>query len=277
MENLFSNLRMNEEGIYSYEFDVGDQAEELLLRQEIANISKDYLNIISRSHSIPVMDREVRLFLDYLPLNAIILDVGGGWGWHFRNLSMLRPDITLIILDAVIENLQIAQKLISVENKKVFFVHGTATTLPFAPETFDGYWSVQALQHVPNFSSAIAEAYKVIKPGGYFVNYSLQDQQWVNLLYRLFSRNPTKRRSRTSFYLNKASAAQFSLINKVFCGGATIRYTEFIFNPSLKISFPGKAKSIFGKLDSYISNSNSLLGTLARQQSIHVKKKNGKN
>ena len=93
---------MNEEGIYSYEFDVGDQAEELLLRQEIANISKDYLNIISRSHSIPVMDREVRLFLDYLPLNAIILDVGGGWGWHFRNLSMLRPDITLIILDAVI-------------------------------------------------------------------------------------------------------------------------------------------------------------------------------
>ena len=76
---------MNEEGIYSYEFDVGDQAEELLLRQEIANISKDYLNIISRSHSIPVMDREVRLFLDYLPLNAIILELSSFF-WKLASL-----------------------------------------------------------------------------------------------------------------------------------------------------------------------------------------------
>ena len=273
VDRLFNQLEISEEGIWSYNFDVADQLEELQLRQALAHSADEYLKLVSKSHSIPVMDYEVRNFLVSLPENARVLDSGGGWGWHFRNVSHIRSDVTVFVLDAVIENLRIAKNLINDKRGHVIYVHGTATNLPFEPETFDGYWSVQALQHIPNFQTTVIEAFRILKHGGKFCNYSLQNQFLVNFLYRYLGRNAAQQQSGTSFFLNKASKEQYDFISEVFLGGVQKRYSEFLFNPSFRMTSPGKVNSILGRLDARLSNSNPLLGSFARQQSVHVCKK----
>lgn len=273
MDSLFSQLELFEDGIWSYQFDVEDQLEELQLRQALAHSAGDYLRLISKSHSIPVMDYEVRKFLMSLPENAKVLDSGGGWGWHFRNVSKIRSDVTIFVLDAVIENLRIAKNIINDKREQVIYVHGTATKLPFEPETFDGYWSVQALQHIPNFQSAVVEAFRILKHGGKFCNYSLQNQFLINFLYKFFGRNAAKQQTGTSFFLDKASSEQYEFIREIFMGGVKKRYSEFLFNPSLRMTFPGRVNSIVGRLDAMLSNSNPLIGSFARQQSFHAFKK----
>ena len=98
MDEMFENLNQLENGIYTYDFKMAaDQKDEILFRKEVAENSVNYWQEISQSHSIPVMDREVELFLAKMPLNATILDIGGGYGWHWRNLPSLRPDIKVVI------------------------------------------------------------------------------------------------------------------------------------------------------------------------------------
>jgi len=37
------------------------------------------------------MDNEVKKFVNLLPRNAIICDIGGSWGWHWRNIEKIPP------------------------------------------------------------------------------------------------------------------------------------------------------------------------------------------
>ncbi len=46
------------------------------------------------------------------------------------------------------------------------FVHGTATAMPFADNTFDAAWSIWVLEHIPNPEAALSEIRRVVKPGG---------------------------------------------------------------------------------------------------------------
>ena len=50
--------------------------------------------------------------------------------------------------------------------RRVRFVRGDAETLPFPPETFDAVLSQEALLHLPDKGKALAEAFRVLKPGG---------------------------------------------------------------------------------------------------------------
>ena len=233
MKNLLTNLKLNDNGIYYYDFKSFDQKEELKIRKNFNLKTKDYFKQISKNHSIPVMDHEVEIFLKKIPRNGIVLDVGGGWGWHFRNLDKIRPDVKIFILDIVIENLEIAKKLFPKMSKNIYLVHGTATKLPFPKNSISGYWSVQTLQHIPNFELAILEAYRVLNVGGHFANYSLQDQFLINLLYRFLKPSAYNKRSMTSFFIEKACLKQVNYINKIFNKNLKRRFSEFLFFPAL--------------------------------------------
>jgi SAM-dependent methyltransferase len=52
--------------------------------------------------------------------------------------------------------------------RRVRFLRGDAQALPFPPETFDAVLSQEALLHVPLKGMALAEAFRVLKPGGRF-------------------------------------------------------------------------------------------------------------
>lgn len=277
MQMFLSTLSQASDGIYSSGVDINAQAEEKRFREEIASRKIDnYLQEIAKYHSVPVMDKEVKHFLKKIPKNGVILDVGGCWGWHWRNIETLRPDVRVVILDFVRKNLKHAKKLLRKQiNRSAFLLYGDATSIKIGDNLFDGYWSVQTMQHIPNFKKAAKEAFRVLKPGGVYANYSLNNQALVRFIYRLLGKHyHVSGKVDGSFYLDRASNNQIDILEKIFGVEVVKRYSEILFSPELLLQIGSKERSITGKLDSLFSSSFKPLALIARQQSHHLIKNN---
>ena len=274
IKNILSYLKLGEDNIFSYEFTNIEQDEERKLRESVASQDyQDYLDKISNHHSIPVMDREADLFLKKTPPHGIIVDVGGCWGWHWRRMKYIRPDVFVFIVDFVRENLIHARNILGSQiNKNIFLVHGDATSLIFQDNTFDGWWSVQTLQHIPNFQKAVEGAWRVLKAGGIFANYSLNIQSLVRFVYRVMGKHyHITGQIPGTFYLSRASDEQLKTVEEIFSNDVQQRFTEILFHPDFKITSPGKENSIFGEFDALFFSSNSrVFSSIARQQSFHT-------
>ncbi|MAX49390.1 MAG: SAM-dependent methyltransferase [Gammaproteobacteria bacterium] len=231
---------------------------------------------ISKSHSIPVMDKEISSFLKCIPHNGVILDIGGCWGWHWRNVHIIRPDVSVVILDFVRPNLMHAKTLLGdLINKNICLIHGDATNLQFSSELFDGIWTVQCLQHIENFDSAIFELYKVMKPGAIFANYSLNIQPQVRFLKKLLRKTYVTNGYMMDgqLWLSRASAKQKLHLEKIFQNIVDERWSEYLFSPALGLDSPGKENHWLGRLDAKLTNNNGFMRWFARQHSFHVIKK----
>ncbi|MGK5094970.1 methyltransferase domain-containing protein [Deltaproteobacteria bacterium TL4] len=274
INSILKQVKLQADHIYSSNFLNTDQQEEMKLREQVADQEyEDYLSMIAQHHSIPVMDKEVRLFLEQIPPNGIIVDVGGGWGWHWRNLASQRPDVKVCIVDFVRANLINAVKLLKDQvNQQVFLIHGDALQLPFPPNSFAGYWSAITLQHIPNFEKAIQEAHRVLKTGGQFANYSRNNQLWFKWIYKLFGKKYLEKGITDNYYLARASEEQRQMIRKVFQNTVNQRYTEVLFHPDLHMR-SGKSNSWLAKLDSFLSSYTPYFSSIARQRSFHTQKK----
>jgi len=78
--SLLTGFERGPDGIYSCPLlHDSAQAGEVATRRSSAAVQfGHHLVEVSRHHSIPVMDREVRRFLRKIPRDAVILDIGGG-------------------------------------------------------------------------------------------------------------------------------------------------------------------------------------------------------
>ena len=256
-----------------------DQSAEIELRERVAaEHYDDYLGAISKSHSISVMDHEVDRFLAKMPHGALILDVGGCWGWHWRRLAQTRPDVGVLIVDFVRSNLPHARNVLGdLVGQQVALMHADATALPcvvgdnFAG--FDGVWTVQTFQHIPDFDKAVSEAHRVLKCGGLFVNYSLNVQPPIRWLRRLLGRGYlTKGWVDGAFWLARASDEQKKCIEGVFGRTVSERWSEILYSPEVRITAPGRQGNAWGKLDTLLSNNIGFLGWFARQRSFYCEK-----
>ena len=276
MKNILADLTIGDDYIYSTDFVNTTQLDEIKLREAVANKHyNNYLAVISNHHSVSIMDKEVEIFLRKIPKGGCIIDVGGCWGWHWRNISHQRPDVKIVIVDFIRLNLYHAKKLLNdIIDKQVFLVHGDATDLKFIPsETFDGYWSVQTLQHIPDFNKAVYEANRVLKLGGVFANYSLNIQSLIKFLFKVMGKSyHIKGQIQGSFYLCRASEKQYAKISEIFSNDVKKRYTEILFNPGIKLKFAGKEGSFAGKIDCLLSSNSHIFSSIARQLSFHTTK-----
>lgn len=157
-------------------------------------------------------------------------------------------------------------------NNNIFLIHGDATQLPFPDYSFDGYWSVQTLQHIPDYLKAIQEAYRVLRVPGHFVNYSLNNNKVIGLIYRLCrKRYQIKGKIPGNYYLARVSKEQENIVAQVFQNNIVCRYTEILFQPDLRIQ-PGGKHSLFGRIDTYLSSNIHIFSYIARQCSFHTTK-----
>ena len=273
VEEILSGLNYSDDGIYGYDFESSGQEDEVEFRDKVAHqyVYDNYLEELSRHHSIPVMDREVELFLDNIPVGGIILDVGGCWGWHWRNIKKQRPDIIVVILDLVRNNLNHAKRLLGeLVGDCIYLVHGNALALKFKDGIFDGYWSVQTLQHIPNYELAIEESYRVLKKGGFFANYTLNRVYFIELIYKLLGKN-YEGIVWGGIYLRRASCQEERIIERVYDRRVKKRYTEILFHPDIRVRLSGRY-NFWGALDRRLSGESRLLSKFARQCSYHVRK-----
>jgi ubiquinone/menaquinone biosynthesis C-methylase UbiE len=279
LEKILSTCAADSDGIYAgMALTSTAQSIEVELRESVAAQHYDnYLDAIVASHSIPVMDYEVRRFLEAIPQGGLILDVGGCWGWHWRFLEQTRPDVEVLIVDFVRQNLPHARNVLgSLVGKQVGLMHADATALPFTIDEnfagFDGIWTVQTFQHVPDFEKAVAEAFRVLKSGGVFANYSLHVQPPIRWIRRLLGKGYLTKGWVESFWLARASEDQKRSIAAIFGSTVSDRWSEILYSPELRFTLPGKPGGVLGKLDTLLSNNTGILGWFARQRSFHCQK-----
>jgi ubiquinone/menaquinone biosynthesis C-methylase UbiE len=262
-------LRLGDDGIYSTtEWGTG-QEEERLLRKRVADeVPADLVHEIGIHHSFSVMDREVERFVRGLPSGAVILDVGGCWGWHWRNMPKVRPDVRIVIMDFVRENLARARFFLGDQiNKNIILVHGDGTKIPFANEVFDGYWAVQTLQHIPMLEEALKEAYRVLKSKGHFSMINLNNPVAIRSLYKALGRTWVDQGVIDGMYFFRRSGdGDAELIKKVFHNASVPRFSEILFKPELNMHGSARPKHWLGRIDSWLSSSFKGLSLVARQR-----------
>jgi ubiquinone/menaquinone biosynthesis C-methylase UbiE len=256
-------------GIYIKNFFLTKQKKEFKMRKNVAIKNyKNYHDEISKFHSMEVMDQEIIKFTQHLKKNSIILDLGCGWCWHWRNIYKIRPDITIFAIDFIKENFEHAKKILSKKSmRQIYFVNDDINKINFKASSFDSIWTVQLLQHIPNLKPVLNETYRVLKPGGFLFNYQLNDSIFVKIKNFCFRNKKVK----NYYYLNRNLKKNNKLFIKIFKNKVFNEFNEILFHPELNFFF-GRKNSFLGKIDSFISGYGLLRSYLARQVLMKIKK-----
>jgi ubiquinone/menaquinone biosynthesis C-methylase UbiE len=99
----------------------------------------------------------------------LVLDFAAGTCWAAEMLTRL--GVRTVSIDLSAEMLRRGRERLAADARLVFrdaaaFVAARGQALPFADESFDGVLCMNALHHLPSYGAALAEIYRVLRPGG---------------------------------------------------------------------------------------------------------------
>ncbi|KAA6205517.1 MAG: bifunctional demethylmenaquinone methyltransferase/2-methoxy-6-polyprenyl-1,4-benzoquinol methylase UbiE [Candidatus Tokpelaia sp.] len=120
------------------------------------------------------------------------LDVAGGTGdIAFRLIKASGGYARAVILDINASMLQVGKARAHARGlaQNVEFVEANAEKLPFAATSFDAYTIAFGIRNVPHIDTALAEAWRVLKPGGRFLclEFSAVEMPLLDKIYDLWS------------------------------------------------------------------------------------------
>lgn len=123
-----------------------------------------------------------------------LLDVAGGTGdIAFRFLNRVKGDGHVTVLDMTHDMLLEGRKRAAAikATEAVEWVTGDAMSLPFEGARFDAYTISFGIRNVTRIEDALAEAYRVLRPGGRFMclEFSQLPVGGLQTLYDLYSYN----------------------------------------------------------------------------------------
>jgi demethylmenaquinone methyltransferase/2-methoxy-6-polyprenyl-1,4-benzoquinol methylase len=121
-----------------------------------------------------------------------LLDVAGGTGdIAFRAAKASGAGFRATVCDINTDMLAVGRDRAAKRrlDDRVSFVEGNAEALAFPDRAFDGYTIAFGIRNVPRIDLALAEAFRVLRPGGRFLclEFSSVDVPGLDRLYDLFS------------------------------------------------------------------------------------------
>lgn len=108
----------------------------------------------------------IKAYVGSKPLGNV-LDNGCGRGMYTPLL--LHKATHYWGIDLGTDNIETMQRRYAKFKEKASFQAASATALPFADESFDFILFCEVLEHIPDHEKAVAEANRVLKPGGRMV------------------------------------------------------------------------------------------------------------
>jgi len=119
-----------------------------------------------------------------------LIDVAGGTGdVAFRFLNQVGAGGSAVICDISAEMLDGAKRRATADPARLRFVQANAETLPFENASFDAYTIAFGIRNVTHIDKALAEAFRVLKPGGRFLclEFSNVEMPLLDTLYDAYS------------------------------------------------------------------------------------------
>ncbi|HWG15364.1 MAG TPA: class I SAM-dependent methyltransferase [Streptosporangiaceae bacterium] len=101
------------------------------------------------------------------------LEIGAGVGAMTAQLLSLYPRFRMVATDTDTELVGMAEQVLSSFGKRASVQRADASALPFPDGRFDLVLSAAMLHHVIEWDRALAEAVRVLRPGGKLVGYDL--------------------------------------------------------------------------------------------------------
>ncbi|MEZ5849193.1 MAG: bifunctional demethylmenaquinone methyltransferase/2-methoxy-6-polyprenyl-1,4-benzoquinol methylase UbiE [Hyphomicrobiaceae bacterium] len=120
------------------------------------------------------------------------LDVAGGTGdVALKIVARSGPATTAVICDISPEMLAVGRRKVEAAglSDRIALVEGNAEALPFPDRSFDSYTIAFGIRNVTHIDRALADAYRVLKPGGRFIclEFSHVDVPILDRLYDFHS------------------------------------------------------------------------------------------
>jgi ubiquinone/menaquinone biosynthesis C-methylase UbiE len=121
-------------------------------------------------HVLRVAINDLRgLFSESLPANPVLLDAGCGQGKSFRHLRQTFAPPRLFGVDADPHSLQLSAEEAARQGFDVELIGSDCATLKVADASVDLLFCHQTFHHLVEQEKALAEFYRVLKPGGYLL------------------------------------------------------------------------------------------------------------
>ena len=113
-----------------------------------------------------------------------VLELGGGGGAMAAGMLQRFPAARLTVVDIDPRMVRAIGRRLAGFGDRVRAEVGDATRLPFDGARFDVVVSFLMLHHVGAWEAAVAEAARVLRPGGVFVGYDLHDTATSRVIHR---------------------------------------------------------------------------------------------
>ena len=123
--------------------------------------------------------------LGTIDLRGDVLELGSGSGAMAEELLDHYPSIRLMATDVDPAMRSAAEARLARFGERVEVRHADAADLPFDDSCFDAVISFIMLHHVLDWERALAEAARVLRPGGSFSGYDLVESGLSRLTHRL--------------------------------------------------------------------------------------------
>lgn len=170
-----------------------------------------------KAASIETVERMARQLSSVGP-DTRVLDLGAGYGGSARRLASNHgSQVTCLnISETQNDNNRYKNRQAGLQDK-VTVIHGSFDSIPEPDASFDVVWSQDAILHAPDRTKVLAEAFRVLKPGGemVFTDPMQADDVPEGVLQPVYDRLSLPNLGSMRFYREAAERVGFEVVDQI--------------------------------------------------------------